>query len=106
MSSEKEGTNGSLKFNSHNVTKTSSAIDAERAKSSLTFKEIIAPGHTVELELRHILAGPIQSEYQKVEILETYFGKVLLDYDVYFWRIFYLLISLTFFVYLFTDTGN
>lgn len=52
------------------------AIDAERAKSSLTFKEVVAPGLTVEVELRRILAGPIQSQYQKVEILETYFGKV------------------------------
>ena len=54
----------------------SGAIEAERAKSSLTFKEIIAPGLMVEVELRRILAGPIQSDFQKVEILETYFGKV------------------------------
>ena len=52
------------------------AIDAERAKSSLTFKEVVAPGLTVEVELRRILAGPVQSKYQKVEILDTYFGKV------------------------------
>ena len=51
------------------------AIDAERAKSSLTFKEVVAPGLTVEVELRRILAGPVQSKYQKVEILDTYFGK-------------------------------
>jgi hypothetical protein len=54
----------------------SKAIDAERAKSSLTFKEVVAPGLMVEVELRRILAGPVQSLYQKVEILETYFGKV------------------------------
>ena len=52
------------------------AIDFERAKSSLTFKEVVAPGLTVEVELRRILAGPVQSKYQKVEILDTYFGKV------------------------------
>ena len=52
------------------------AIDAERAKSSLTFKEVVAPGLSVEVELRRILAGPVQSKYQKVEILDTYFGKV------------------------------
>ena len=54
----------------------SGAIEAERAKSSLTFKEIIAPGLMVEVELRRILASPIQSDFQKVELLETYFGKV------------------------------
>jgi hypothetical protein len=52
------------------------AIDAERAKSSLTFKEVVAPGLSVEVELRRILAGPVQSKFQKVEILDTYFGKV------------------------------
>jgi hypothetical protein len=52
------------------------AIDVERAKSSLTFKEVVAPGLSVEVELRRILAGPVQSKYQKVEILDTYFGKV------------------------------
>jgi hypothetical protein len=85
MASEHDGSNGSLKCNSQNSTKASSAIDVERAKSSLTFKEIIAPGHTVELELRRILAGPVQSEYQKVEILETYFGKVSLYFAFKFW---------------------
>ena len=61
------------------------AIDFERAKSSLTFKEVVAPGLTVEVELRRILAGPVQSKYQKVEILDTYFGKVNnVLYDVSF----------------------
>jgi hypothetical protein len=56
--------------------RTTTAIVAERAKSSLTFKEVVAPGLMVEVELRRILAGPVQSLYQKVEILDTYFGKV------------------------------
>ena len=76
MATEYSETNGSNKHNLKTSIKSCGAIEAERAKSSLTFKEIIAPGLMIELELRRILAGPIQSEYQKVEILETYFGKV------------------------------
>jgi hypothetical protein len=72
---ENNGTNGFRKYNSLASTK-NGAIEAERAKCSLTYKEVVAPGLMVELELRRILAGPIQSEYQKVEILDTYFGKV------------------------------
>jgi hypothetical protein len=105
MTSDNEGSNGSFKCNTHNSTKTSSAIEVERAKSTLTFKEIIAPGHMVELELRRILAGPIQSEYQKVEILETYFGKVLLDCVLNFW-VFQLYVLLTRRFCLLTDISN
>lgn len=63
--------------NAEKATAATTAIVAERAKSSLTFKEVVAPGLMVEVELRRILAGPVQSLYQKVEILETYFGKVI-----------------------------
>jgi hypothetical protein len=73
---ENDGTNGFRKYNSLASTKNGAAIEAERAKCSLTYKEVVAPGLMVEVELRRILAGPIQSEYQKVEILDTYFGKV------------------------------
>jgi hypothetical protein len=66
--------NGAASIPTRHVAAT--AIDVERAKSSLTFKEVVAPGLTVEVELRRILAGPVQSKYQKVEILDTYFGKV------------------------------
>lgn len=61
-------TNGASKHSS-------AAIEAERAKGSLTFKELVAPGLSVEVELRAILAS-VQSPFQKIEILDTYFGKV------------------------------
>lgn len=62
-------TNGASKHSS------SAAIEAERAKGSLTFKELVAPGLSIEVELRAILAS-VQSPFQKIEILDTYFGKV------------------------------
>jgi hypothetical protein len=64
------------------------AIDVERAKSSLTFKEVVAPGLMVEVELRRILAGPVQSLYQKIEILDTYFGKVKINPSPFVFRCF------------------
>lgn len=62
-------------FNGTNGASHTAAIEAERAKGSLTFKEEVAPGLCCEVELRGILAS-VQSPFQKVEILDTYFGKV------------------------------
>ncbi len=76
MSAIPQSSGTSAHPNAADTTPARNAIHAERAKSSLTFKEVVAPGLTVEVELRRILAGPVQSKYQKVEILETYFGKV------------------------------
>jgi hypothetical protein len=61
--------------NGKNGASHAAAIDAERAKSTLSFKELLAPGLSVEVELKAILAS-IQSPFQKVEVLDTYFGKV------------------------------
>jgi hypothetical protein len=86
------GMNGSSKNPSHTATtgrNAATAIDAERAKSSLTFKEVVAPGLMVEVELRRILAGPVQSAYQKIEILDTYFGKVNISFPFFCWITFF-----------------
>lgn len=66
-----ELTNGQKKGASHNA----AAIAVERAKGALSFKEWVAPGLACEVELRGILASTTSS-FQKIEILDTYFGKV------------------------------
>jgi hypothetical protein len=50
-------------------------IEAERAKSMFCFREEIAPGLRMEMELKNIFVST-HSEFQKVEVIETYFGKV------------------------------
>jgi hypothetical protein len=50
-------------------------IEDERAKGALSFKEWLAPGLACEVELKGILASTT-SPFQKIEILDTYFGKV------------------------------
>jgi hypothetical protein len=52
-----------------------SAIEIERAKSGFLYKEDVAPGLTMEMELKRILIST-SSPYQKVDVVETYFGKV------------------------------
>ena len=44
-------------------------------RAKLPYCEAIMPGLKLEMDLKNILASE-ESEYQKVEILETYFGKV------------------------------
>ena len=51
------------------------AIEAERAKSTISFREQLAPGLTIEMDLKNVHVMT-HSEYQKVDVLETYFGKV------------------------------
>jgi spermidine synthase len=53
-----------------------SAIEIERAKSGFLYKEDVAPGLTMEMELKRILIST-SSPYQKVDVVETYFGKTL-----------------------------
>ena len=50
-------------------------IASERAKSCISFREELAPGLTIEMELKaiHVMT---QSKFQKIEVLETCFGKV------------------------------
>jgi len=51
------------------------AIEAERAKANISFREELAPGLIIDMDLKkiHVMT---HSKYQKVDVLETYFGKV------------------------------
>lgn len=51
------------------------SIQDQRAKSNLLYREAIAPGLDSEMTLKAILAST-ESAYQKIDVLETYFGKV------------------------------
>jgi thermospermine synthase len=53
------------------------AIAAERAKAGFQFREEMAPGLIVEMELKKILYSS-QSEFQQIDVIETYFGKTLI----------------------------
>lgn len=44
-------------------------------RAKLQYTEAIVPGLDITIDLKGILASE-ESEFQKVEILETYFGKV------------------------------
>jgi len=59
------------------------AIEAQRDKSTLIYREATAPGLLLEMKLLRIIEST-QSEYQKIDVLETYFGKVsrLVSYDL------------------------
>lgn len=52
-----------------------SGDDEEVTRARLQYKEAIMPGLTLEMDLKSILVSE-HSEFQKVEILETFFGKV------------------------------
>jgi len=59
-----------VKDHSHHV-----AIATERAKCNTSFREELAPGLMIDMELKNILVMT-HSKYQKVDVLETYFGRV------------------------------
>jgi spermidine synthase len=44
-------------------------------RATLTYTEAICPGLKLEMDLKKILASE-ESDFQKVEVLETTFGKV------------------------------
>ena len=50
-------------------------IEEQRAKMSFLFREDVAPGLRIEMDLNTILFNG-QSEFQKIDVVETYFGKV------------------------------
>jgi len=54
-----------------------SAIENERAKSCMIYTEAVAPGLSLEMDLNKILVQT-QSEFQKIGVIETYFGKTLI----------------------------
>jgi thermospermine synthase len=53
------------------------AIAAERGKVGFQFREELAPGLIIEMELKKILYST-QSEFQQIDVIETYFGKTLI----------------------------
>lgn len=52
------------------------SIEAQRAKVGYHFREDTAPGLVMEMSLKRIFHST-QSEYQQVDVIETYFGKTL-----------------------------
>lgn len=59
-----------------NESKTGDAgIEAQRAKMSFLFREDVAPGLRLEMDLNKIFTSS-ESEFQQVDVVETYFGKV------------------------------
>ena len=52
-----------------------SAIEAERSKMGYVYREDAAPGLVTEMILHRILECT-SSEYQKIDVVDTYFGKV------------------------------
>lgn len=55
----------------------STTIEDQRAKGTLTYSEDIAPGLTAIMELKSILAQTM-SEYQKIDVIDCYFGRMLI----------------------------
>jgi len=56
---------------------TMSTIEEQRAKASFIYTEDVAPGLSVSMDLHKIHARTL-SEYQKIDVVETYFGKMLI----------------------------
>jgi Spermidine synthase tetramerisation domain len=50
-------------------------IDAQRAKMAFLFREDIAPGLRLEMDLNRIFFTS-ESDFQQIDVVETYFGKV------------------------------
>lgn len=53
-----------------------SVLESQRAKCGFVFREDIAPGLTLEMQLNKIMDSG-RSEFQQVDVIETYFGKTL-----------------------------
>ncbi len=51
-------------------------IEDQREKSGFTYHEDVAPGLTTTMSLKKILIST-NSEFQKIDIIESYFGKHL-----------------------------
>ena len=55
----------------------SSTIETQREKSSIRYKEALAPGIDIEMDLHQIFVAT-ESKFQMVEIIETNYGKTLI----------------------------
>ena len=58
-----------------NGKKNHAVIDEQRAKMAFLFREDVAPGLRLEMDLNRILFTS-ESDFQQIDIVETYFGKV------------------------------
>lgn len=52
------------------------AIEVQRAKAGFNFREDMAPGLVLEMDLKRIILST-QSPYQQIDVIETIFGKTL-----------------------------
>jgi len=52
-------------------------LDLQRAKAGFQFREDMAPGLVMEMTLKSILHSS-HSDYQQIDVIETYFGKTLI----------------------------
>jgi Spermidine synthase tetramerisation domain len=69
-------------------------IEAQRAKMSFIFREDVAPGLRLEMDLNQIFfAG--ESDFQKIDVVDTYFGKVRDWLYVRYGSLFRILIALS-----------
>ena len=69
---------GEIITNNTSLTSNGSAgIEAQRAKRSFQFREDLAPGVVIEMELKRILHCT-QSEFQQIDVIETCFGRTLI----------------------------
>lgn len=55
---------------------TEQTIEDQRAKAGFNFREDIAPGLVLEMPLHRILHSS-QSEFQQVDVIDSYFGRTL-----------------------------
>ena len=55
---------------------TEQTIEDQRAKAGFHFREDIAPGLVLEMPLHRILHSS-QSEFQQVDVIDSYFGRTL-----------------------------
>lgn len=58
-------------------------IEDQRAKCSFLFREDVAPGLRLEMDLKKIFTST-ESEFQEVQVVETFFGKVCYLYHYFY----------------------
>lgn len=63
-------------MDSNNENSKNEGIEAQWAKRALIYREEVAPGLRVEMDLKHIFTSR-QSKFQQVDVIETYYGKTL-----------------------------
>jgi len=67
--------NGTSHTNGDHSSPSIDAIETERNKANFLYREDVAPGIRVEMELKQLFCST-HSKYQKIDVIETSFGKV------------------------------